>query len=342
MKRVIRSACACGVALVAGVFASGCAAHGEQRIATERLPEVRHVVAWEGELAAAEDASARRADWAWSELVHEASRADVVLIGEIHGHEPGLDAAARLFADIVAERERMGARNRPALAMEFFERDDQLAIDDYLAGLIDEEAFRERTRRTERNYYGHRDMVELAKAEGLAVRGANAPRRYVSLARTQGEQAYDGFTPEQARLVIMPERLADAGYSERFGNIMSAMGRGHSEDGEEEPGQTEQPETDPMENPVIQGFYRSQNVWDITMADTVVELVRDGHRPVVLVVGQFHTDHDGGLTRRVRGRLGSGDVFVVSMAAEDPTMEGLREEDARRADAVVYTGPVEE
>ena len=326
------------VGLLLGVFGAGmggCSIGSEQRIAPERLPRVRHAIEWDAGLGdAVGTVERRRADPAWGALVEEASRADVVLIGEVHGHEPGLAAAAALFEDVVALR----GRREPALALEFMERDDQVAIDDYLTGVIDEDEFRTRTRRTDSNYKGHRDMVEVARGAGLAVWGANAPRRYVRLARLEGADAFEGFTPEQRRLVVNPERMADAGYARRFGEVMSAMGRGHEEEGEADEGAEK---ADPLEDPVIASFFRSQNVWDATMADTAVALVRGGAAPVVLVVGQFHTDFDGGLTRRVRGRLHGADVFVVSMVSEPGERAGVaREADAGRADAVVYTGPL--
>ncbi|MEO0716620.1 MAG: ChaN family lipoprotein, partial [Planctomycetota bacterium] len=82
----------------------------------------------------------------WQTMVADAATADVVIIGEQHSHPVGLPMMAQLFADTLAEAQAAG--RSPALALEFIERDHQLALDDYLAGLIDEEAFRSRTNRT--------------------------------------------------------------------------------------------------------------------------------------------------------------------------------------------------
>ena len=57
---------------------------------------------------------------------------DVVIIGEMHGHGRGLAVAAALWDDLLAR----GTGN-PALSMEFFERDHQVHIDDYLADLAE-------------------------------------------------------------------------------------------------------------------------------------------------------------------------------------------------------------
>ena len=49
----------------------------------------------------------------------------------------------------------------------------------------------------------YKPMVELAKAEGLPVVCANAPRRYVSMAGRQGREALDGL-PAFARQWLPP------------------------------------------------------------------------------------------------------------------------------------------
>src|SRR5688572_10348420 len=70
---------------------------------------------------------------AWRELVDRSLEASVVMVGEEHDLDPAQRMAADLFAAIVAERQ--GA----ALSLEFFERDEQVHLDDYVAGLTTEE-----------------------------------------------------------------------------------------------------------------------------------------------------------------------------------------------------------
>lgn len=323
----------------AAILVIGCASPA-QRIAPERLPIDRYHATWDNHLAAATTTQQRMAHPEWAAIVHAASQSRAVLIGEVHTHKPGLDAAARLFEDIIAYRASSSAQ--PALALEFLERDQQTALDDYLKGVINLETFRQRTNRTDKNYYGHQDMVEAARAANLPVAAANAPRRYVRLARQQGPDAIKALTPEQQRHIVLADQLADAGYAQRFGNLMAGMAASHSENPQAE----SSPPTDPLADPTIRSFYLAQNIWDATMADSVAQLVQAGSRPTVLVVGQFHTDHDGGLTRRLRARLGNQSVFTISMIAEYPPAEhppaASTNPNAHRADAIIYTGPNEE
>ncbi len=262
---------------------------------------------------------------AWHDLVDRAARADAVLIGEQHGHPMGLPMAAALFEDMLAARPGEGA-----IAFEFFERDDQLAIDDYVAGIIDEDTFRERTRRTESNYVGHRDMLEAAKEAGIPIVAANAPRRYVRLARLEGYPYLEALNDRQRSQFVIPDSLPDGPYKKRFFELMGGMA-GHGDDSA-----AERSLDDLYADESLASIFRSQSVWDATMADSVADLIEAGHTPTTLVIGQFHVDFEGGTLARLKERLPAADVLVVSVAAA--RSQTLRPEDVGKSDVVVYVG----
>lgn len=257
----------------------------------------------------------------WDDLVAAASEADVVLIGEVHGHPIGLSAAAELFEQVAA-----GAANA-ALSLEFFERDEQLALDDYLMGVFKEEKdFLAASRRSKGNYpAGHRVMVETAREGGLPVIASNAPRRYVTLARQRGFEALRGLSEEQRRLFVIPETLTEGRYREKVLEIVMA----HAD--------PSNPNAPPIDG---EGYYRAQNVWDATMADSILRAVAAGRRPVVHVVGQIHCDYSGGTVSRIAEQRSDVLVWTISMVTE--WSEVLREEDQGRADCVIYVGPSKE
>lgn len=217
------------------------------------------------------------------EFVRAASDADVVLIGELHDAVPGQALAADVWDLVVA------ARPDSAIAMEFFERDEQLMLDDYLAGYIKDEAeFKRLAGRTDSNYpAGHRRMVEAAKEHNRPVYAANAPRRYVRIARAEGYDALRKMPRDRQRLFKIPDPQPSGTYKETF----YSMDFGHG------------PLSADPEN--ADAMFRSQSLWDATMADTVVRALKAGHGPVFLVVGAFHVMDDGGtkqLIRRARPR----------------------------------------
>jgi uncharacterized iron-regulated protein len=299
--------------IVALALCCGCAVRGPAQQGAA-LPEPRSVLLFAGETGEAIP---------WEELVAAASGADAVIIGENHGHPLGLAVAAALFDDVVA-------RGRTAaLSMEFFARDDQSRIDDYLTDLIDEATFKRRTGRVESNYPpGHRQMVEAAKAAGLPVYAANAPRSTVRIVNRGGFERLDELTAEQQRLFRVPDYEFEGRYRDDFMDVMAAIfGEAHGVDGSD-PGVQER---------MIEGMFRSQSLWDWTMADTIARAMEAGHRPVVHVVGRFHSDFGGGLVQALESLDAGANILTISMAPA--WSEGLAEDDAGRADVIVYVGP---
>lgn len=201
-----------------------------------------------------------------AQLVAAAAGADVFIIGENHGHPLGLALAAALWEDLLPRAPLA------ALALEFFERDDQAHIDDYLAGLTDEKSFRGQTGRTPANYPdGHRQMVEAAKSAGRRVWAANAPRVYVRTARTASLDRLSGLTPEQRRLFRLPDFLIAGPYRQAYDQVMRPMLQashrtaphaGAAATGAATAGTAPANPPARTEADQLDAFYRSQSLWD--------------------------------------------------------------------------------
>ncbi|MFG0242324.1 MAG: ChaN family lipoprotein [Phycisphaerales bacterium JB054] len=250
----------------------------------------------------------------WNEMLSGLADADIIVIGETHGHPLGLSAAAALWDDLLK------TRPQAALAMEFFERDQQVALDDYLAGITDEEAFREAARRSQGNYpEGHRQMVEAAREAGRPVIAANAPRRYVRMTTPQGYERLTGLSDAQRRMFEPPAQLVEGRYRDEFFGLMSGGGHGES-----------------MPEGMVEKMYFSQQLWDSTMAASVVNATLRGSRPVVLVVGRFHADFDGATVEFIQNSR--PDLTVRTVSVVDEASGTIAEEDVGRADYVFYVG----
>lgn len=261
----------------------------------------------------------------WAELVAAGAAADALVLGENHGHPLGLPCAAALFDDVLARSPQS------ALALEFFERDEQCHVDDYLAGLTDEAKFREATFRKAGNYPdGHRAMLEAAKAAHRPVRAGNAPRVYVRLARTEGYEKLRTLTSEQQRLFHIPDEMIGGTYRAEFDALMD---KPHLPGAD--PEAVEAPE---VKQKRLDDGFRSQHLWDWTMADGLAGLLTDGNKPVVQVVGRFHSDKRGGLVQALEKLRPGVKVTTVSFVSE--TSDALRDDDKGRADFVIYVGPV--
>lgn len=283
-----------------------------QHVAAKAPPDPRTVVIYSGETGD---------QVAWEALLSAAAESEYVIVGENHGHPLGLAFAAALFEDILPRADHA------ALSLEFFERDEQSRLDEYLMGVTDEKTFRTRTQRSVSNYPpGHRDMVEAARAAGRPVIASNAPRPLVRLARTDSYDRLRQLTPELQRLFRIPDSLPTGRYAEDFRKVM------HQEPKEGEP--VEDPEAVAKRTDAM---FRAQSLWDWTMADSVARAAAAGNHPIVHIVGRFHIDHRGGLVQALAALRPSGRITTISVI--DDSSASLRDEDKGRADFVVYVGP---
>ncbi|NRA56634.1 MAG: ChaN family lipoprotein [Phycisphaerales bacterium] len=263
------------------------------------------------------------------DVFEKVNRADVVVFGELHGHPVGLPVAAAIWEDMLRVRDR---DETPALLLEFFERDQQLAIDEYLGGMIDKETFIKEAGRTASNFPdAHQAMFNATKEAGGVVIAANAPRRYVRLARTDGYDRLRSMSPaQQAMFELPPTEDGPDAYRERFVEIMGgmrSMGDSGKEDAPTQPGMG------------VMDFLRAQLVWDATMADSVADALRAGHEPVALVIGRFHVGFDGATVEYIRRMRPGADVLTIVIV--DSWSDELVEEDVGRGDIVIYAGPIE-
>jgi len=253
-------------------------------------------------------------------MIDDLRDADVILMGEMHGHTKGLDFIATTFESLIPLNDRL------ILSMEFYERDTQVALDDYLAGVTDYAAFVQASNRNAgNNPIGHLRMVQLCKENGRAVIAANSPRRYTTMARKQGFEALRELSELQQTLYEVPEALPEGYYADTFRGLMSGMA-GH-DDGEE----------------IVDGFLRSQSLWDQTMGASVAAPVLSDHASVFHVVGHFHVDHNGRpggspMTDAIRSRLGD-DAKIRSVVVHGSDATSVLSQDAQndeRSSAAYY------
>lgn len=236
---------------------------------------------------------------AWDDVVADMASADVVLFGEMHGHPLGLAVAQELYEDILV------ANPKTLLSMEFYERDQQLAVDDYLSGVTNRKQFEKAAHKDKANNPpGHVRMIDATKEAHRPMIAANAPRRYVTIARKEGYDRLRELNDRQRAMFDFPIGDQEGGYKDRFMELMGAMG-GHSG------------------SDVANGMFRSQSLWDATMAQSIIDGLQLGS-PVAHVVGYFHVqfgmDKGGsGLIDQIRLRSDRPlkIVSIIQLARDD-------------------------
>lgn len=197
---------------------------------------------------------------------------DIVFFGEEH-----TDSAAHIlqYELLAAMDERY---DRVALSMEMFVSDDQLVLDEYLAGLITE---RNLTKDAVlwSNYGDYRPMVEYAKENLLPILAANAPSRYTNMVTRSGLASLDRLDRSAKRLLApLPIDTLTGRYHEKFTGLMGGHdGMGHLK------------------------IYQSQNLWDATMAYRISRFLRKRNvKKILHLSGRFHSDEQLGTVAHLR------------------------------------------
>ncbi|MHC4974561.1 MAG: ChaN family lipoprotein [Planctomycetota bacterium] len=227
-------------------------------------------------------------------MLDAAAKKEVVFLGETHLDETTHELELAVYEGLI-ER----TQGKVVLALEMFERDDQTALDEYLAGKIEEPAFRMRTRVWGNYRTGYRRLIETAKKHGLPVVGSNAPamlRRKVGMG---GRKALDALPPEERKL--LPDELHDNtdAYWERVARAV----RGHM-----------------MFRPSPEARVTSaQCLWDNSMGDSCVQaLARYPDHVVLHINGAFHTQfRDGTVHQMLLRRPDTKYTLMEAVAADE-------------------------
>ena len=250
--------------------------------------------------------------------------ADVIIFGEQHDDRETHRAQLELL-------EALGRSGRPiVLSLEMFERDVQSALDDYLAGRMSEADFLARSRPWGNYAADYRPLVELARERGWRVIAANVPRPIASAVGRRGLAALDTLPPAERAHAAGDIACPEDDYRTRFLEQMRSHSPGSG--GSPSPGDT-------LPSAMAERFYLAQCLKDETMAESIVEAMREGPRDAIVyhVTGAFHSDYHEGIVPRVRRRTPAADVVVVvGVPIADPRTASIAPHTGR-ADFVIFT-----
>ncbi len=124
-------------------------------------------------------------------MVEQASEADIILFGEMHNNPICHWLQLELLKDLYktkAEKLLIGA--------EMFESDDQLLIDEYLSGLINEKSFEARARLWDNYNTDYKPLLNFAKDINLKFVATNVPRRYANMVYHSGFEVLSGLSAQ--------------------------------------------------------------------------------------------------------------------------------------------------
>jgi uncharacterized iron-regulated protein len=158
----------------------------------------------------------------YSKLLKQAQEADVILFGEFHDNPIVHWLQLELTQDLYSIDSNL------VLGAEMMESDNQLVIDEYLAGYYNAKKLISESKNWPNFETDYLPLLEFAKTNDLMFIATNIPRRYAGIVYSYGLDTLEHLS-EQAKSFIAPLPIridtSLASYQE-----MLAMGMGHGGD----------------------------------------------------------------------------------------------------------------
>jgi len=223
-----------------------------------------------------------------AEVAKHVDDADIVLIGEWHGH-PGVH---RFQTELL---QALSKRHAVALSMEQFSRDAQPVLNRYLADELGEDSFKREANAWD-NYDGsYRPLIEFAKQHNIDVLAANSPKRMVSCIGRQGLSYLETLPAAQRAWFADTIDTRDSAYKSVF---KANMHHGT-------PSQTE-------------SQYAAQLAWDATMAESMVRYHQTHpETQIVHVAGRFHIAEGLGTAQQIRQRNNKLRIALITPVSDE-------------------------
>jgi len=251
------------------------------------------------------------------EVIAAMSNVSVVFIGETHD-DP---TQHMLEAELLKRAWEAGLAPSLALSLEFFQRDTQPILDEYLAGLISEKSFLADARPWPRYETDYRPMIEFAKEAGIDVIAANAPRRYASRVTREGRESLAEL-PSGAFEWLPPLPYGNASEAYRrqwievISEVMEQEGKKCGIPIEElaAEGQEAQARAPEGAHGNMGNQMDSQVLWDASMAWWISRYLAENPSALVLhMVGGFHVERGTGTPEHLEAYRPGTVRLIVSM-----------------------------
>jgi uncharacterized iron-regulated protein len=246
----------------------------------------------------------------YADMLAASMKSDVVFFGELHDNPVSHWLQLELIKDIYPFK-----RKGLVLAMEMFERDNQLIIDEYLKGLVKETSFEAEVRLWPNYRTDYKPLLNFAKQKELKVIASNIPRRYASNVASGGFEALLNL-PKEALAFIAPLPVEYNPELQCYKDIV--LSEAHS---------------------VIAAKYRSYNlskaqaIKDATMAHSIFRF-REKGQIIVHINGSYHSDRKCGIVWYLNKYSPGLKITTISTVVQDG-LDALKEENRGKADFVI-------
>jgi len=250
------------------------------------------------------------------------SSSEIVFIGEIHD-DP---SAHKIEADLLRNVHDVRGSDT-VLSLEFYTREAQTAIDEYLEGFIEDPEMFVSCANGPHNWKDYQSLIDFCKENKLGVIGSNCSMRYTRIVARRGRDALSELVqkvPSSSKnLPPLPYSGATDEYRANFMAIMASMGSVK----------------------VPESKLDAQSLWDATMAFSIADRLNqecdnDKKSCVVHVTGNFHVEKNLGIASHLKNYTKDGSTPEMTTLVIKPVEEDVNrfdEDNKGLADFVIQT-----
>jgi uncharacterized iron-regulated protein len=241
----------------------------------------------------------------YGKMIKALAKADIVLIGEVH------DNALGHWLELQVTKDLYAVRNDVMLGFEMFEADDQIVLNEYVTGVIEERHLLSEAKVWENYKSDYKPLVDFAKEKKLPAIATNPPRRYANLVYRKGIDALQAL-PEEAKKWLAPLPIEIDLTLPGYKGMSAAMG-GHSG------------------MPANDNMAKSQAVKDATMAYFIL---KNRKGLFVHYHGSYHSQNYEGIVWYLK--KAAPDLKVVTVhSVEQTSVDNLEEKNHKTADFII-------
>lgn len=241
----------------------------------------------------------------YDKMIQSASAADVLFFGELHNNTLNHWLQLQVAKDV-----KKAGRNI-AIGLEMFETDDQLILNEYMTGVIDEKQFLKEAKLWDNYLSDYKPIVELAKSNKLTLVATNVPRRYANITYKKGLAALDSL-PVEAKAFMAPLPITVNYTQSTYSSMIEQMG-GHGRGS-------------------AQNLVAAQALKDATMAHNILKYRKEGEL-FYHINGAFHSESHQGIITYVKQAKPSLKIITIHVV-EQAKLDALDSASLRKADYI--------
>ncbi len=238
-------------------------------------------------------------------MMKEVAKADLTFFGELHDNSIAHWLELQVMKDLFTQRGKI------TVGMEMFEADNQIILDEYLAGLIDEKLLLSEAKVWDNYKNDYKPLIEFAKDNKQRVIATNVPRRYANIVYKKGLDQLNTIAPEAKNWIAALPITIDLtlpGYKA----MIDQMG-GHGAPG------------------TAENMARSQAVKDATMAHFIL---KNKNFPFLHVNGSYHSQNFEGIVWYIK-QADAKIKLVTLQVVEQKNIDQLEEVNKGLADYII-------